>query len=264
MTELVLLTKHGGWSRVTINRPDRLNALNEPMLQQLTTVIEALSADVSCRAVLITGAGRGFCAGQDLADCMPGSGAPTLDLAVIMERLYNPLVLLLRSMPKPVICAVNGVAAGGGANLALAGDIVLAGHSAKFIQAFAKIALIPDCGGTWLLPRLFGDARARALALLAKPVEAQQAENWGMIWRAVPDADLMSEAVAIAEYLAEQPTETFGLLKKALAASATNDLTAQLNLERDLQGKAAKTPDFAEGLNAFFEKRTPSFSGGTD
>ncbi|CVI63245.1 2-(1,2-epoxy-1,2-dihydrophenyl)acetyl-CoA isomerase PaaG (plasmid) [Agrobacterium leguminum] len=261
MTELVVLKNHGHWSQVTLNRPDRLNALNEQMLKQLTGTLEGLAADPSCRAVLITGAGRGFCAGQDLADCAPGPNGSTLDLADIMEKLYNPLVVLLRSMPKPVICAVNGVAAGGGANVALAGDIVLAAQSAKFIQAFAKIALIPDCGGTWFLPRLIGDARARALALLATPVEAQQAESWGMIWRSVPDADLMSEAAALAEYLAKQPTETFGLLKQALAASPTNNLAAQLNLERDLQRKAAQTSDFAEGLHAFFEKREPHFSG---
>ncbi|EGP53994.1 enoyl-CoA hydratase-related protein [Pseudorhizobium flavum] len=264
MEDLVILTTHEGWSQVTLNRPDRLNALNEPMLKQLTGLLGELAADSSCRAVLITGAGRAFCAGQDLTDCVPGPDGPTLDLADIMERLYNPLVLLLRSMPKPVLCAVNGVAAGGGANVALAGDIVLAAYSAKFTQAFAKIGLIPDCGGTWLLPRLIGDARARALALLAQPVDAQQAENWGMIWRAVPDADLMMEAETLARYLAAQPTETFGLLKQALAASATNDLANQLDLERELQAKAAKTPDFTEGLNAFFDKRTPRFSASMD
>lgn len=261
MEDLILLTQHTGWSQITLNRPERLNALNEPMLRQFLDILEALAADTSCRAVLITGAGRGFCAGQDLADCAPKSVDAPLDLADIMERLYNPLVLLMRNMPKPVICAVNGVAAGGGANIALAGDIVLAGHSAKFIQAFAKIALIPDCGGTYFLPRLVGDARARAIALLAQPISAQQAESWGMIWRALPDEDLMSESEALAQYLAAQPTQTFALMKKAFAASAQNDLATQLDLERNLQRQAAQTPDFKEGLNAFFKKVAPSFTG---
>lgn len=261
MQNMILLKRHAGWSEVTLNRPDRLNALNEPMLRQLLDTLEGFAGDSSCRAILITGAGRAFCAGQDLADCDPESGEPMLDLADIMERLYNPLVMLMRTMPKPVICAVNGVAAGGGANIALAGDIVLAGHSAKFIQAFAKIALIPDCGGTYFLPRLIGDARARALALLAEPVSAQQAESWGMIWRSLPDENLMGEAEALARHLASQPTQTFGLMKQALYASARNDLAAQLDLERDLQRKAAQTPDFKKGLRAFFRKAAPSFAG---
>ncbi|MFC7706257.1 2-(1,2-epoxy-1,2-dihydrophenyl)acetyl-CoA isomerase PaaG [Plastorhodobacter daqingensis] len=261
MEDLVLLAEHDGWSQVTLNRPERLNSLNEPLLERLAEVLGRLAEDPACRAIVLTGTGRAFCAGQDLEDCRPGPDGQSLDLAGIMERLYNPLVLLLRSMPKPVICAVNGVAAGGGANVALAGDIVLAAHSAKFIQAFAKIALIPDCGGTWFLPRLIGDARTRALALLAQPVSAEQAESWGMIWRAVPDAELLPEAQALAEHLATQPTQTFGLLKEALAASATNDLATQLDLERELQAKAAQSNDFAEGLQAFFEKRAPVFSG---
>lgn len=261
MEDPILVTEYEGWKQITLNRPDRLNSLNEPMLQQLTGILDGIVNDSSCRAVVITGAGRAFCAGQDLEECQPAPNKNAFDLAGIMEQLYNPLVLTLRSMPKPVICAVNGVAAGGGANLALAGDIVLAGQSAKFIQAFAKIALIPDCGGTYFLPRLIGDARTRALALLAQPIDAQQAENWGMIWRSVPDAELIREAHALASYLATQPTGTFGLLKQALAASVTNDLATQLDLERDLQRKASQSADFTEGLNAFFAKRPPVFTG---
>ncbi|GJD66046.1 enoyl-CoA hydratase-related protein [Methylobacterium frigidaeris] len=261
MTETVTIEDCGGWSRVTLNRPERLNALNEPTLERLLAILHRLAEDEGCRAVLLTGAGRGFCAGQDLADCVPQDGRPGLDLAGIMERCYNPLVRLIRTMPKPVVCAVNGVAAGGGANLALAGDIVVAARSATFVQAFAKIGLIPDVGGTYFLPRLVGDARARALSFLAEPVGAEQAAAWGMIWRAVDDDRLAAETVALVERLASQPTQAFALMKRAFAQSATNTLDAQLEVERSLQGAAGATPDHAEGLAAFFAKRAPNFTG---
>jgi 2-(1,2-epoxy-1,2-dihydrophenyl)acetyl-CoA isomerase len=183
------------------------------------------------------------------------------DLSSTLERLYNPLVRKLRAVQMPVICAVNGVAAGAGANIALACDIVLASRSAKFIQAFAKLGLVPDSGGTWFLPRLVGPARARALALLAEPVTAEQAEAWGMIWKAVDDTSLMNEAHRLAAHFATQPTAGLALIKQALDASETNDLDRQLDLERDLQGKAGRTPDYLEGVTAFFEKRQPKFSG---
>jgi 2-(1,2-epoxy-1,2-dihydrophenyl)acetyl-CoA isomerase len=178
-----------------------------------------------------------------------------------LARLYNPLVRKIRSLQMPVICAVNGVAAGAGANIALACDIVLAARSAKFIQAFAKLGLVPDSGGTWFLPRLVGTARARALALLAEPVSAEQAEAWGMIWKAVDDAALTDEAHRLAAHFAVQPTVGLGLIKQALDASEMNDLNRQLDLERDLQGRAGRTPDYLEGVTAFFEKRQPKFTG---
>jgi 2-(1,2-epoxy-1,2-dihydrophenyl)acetyl-CoA isomerase len=220
----------------------------------------AAEQDKSCRAVILTGAGRGFCAGQDLSDGVFTPGE-TPDLSVPIEKFYNPLVRKLRSIPMPVVCAVNGVAAGAGANVAFACDIVLAARSAKFIQAFAKLGLVPDSGGTWFLPRLVGPARARALALLAEPVSAERAESWGMIWKMVEDAELMTEAHALAANLATQPTDGLALIKQALDASETNTLDAQLTLERDLQGRAGRSADYAEGVTAFLEKRAPRFAG---
>ncbi|UPG73639.1 2-(1,2-epoxy-1,2-dihydrophenyl)acetyl-CoA isomerase PaaG [Roseomonas gilardii subsp. gilardii] len=262
MSDTVRVERPDGWRKIILHRPDKLNAFNEELHAALAASLEEAAADPDCRAVLLTGAGRGFCAGQDLGDRRGGDGPP--DLGDTLERLYNPLVRRLRDMPKPVVCAVNGVAAGAGANLALACDIVLAAHSAKFIQAFARIGLIPDSGGTHTLPRLVGEARARALMLLAEPVEARQAEAWGMIWRALPDEALMPEAEALAARLATQPTQGLALVKRALNASATNTLDDQLDLERDLQRQAGRTPDYAEGVRAFLEKRPPRFTGRAD
>jgi 2-(1,2-epoxy-1,2-dihydrophenyl)acetyl-CoA isomerase len=230
------------------------------MHADLMSALLDAEADGSCRALILTGAGRGFCAGQDLSDRVFSPGQVP-DLSSTLERLYNPLVRKIRSLQMPVICAVNGVAAGAGANIALACDIVLAARSAKFIQAFAKLGLVPDSGGTWFLPRLVGTARARALALLAEPVSAEQAEAWGMIWKAVDDAALTDEAHRLAAHFAVQPTVGLGLIKQALDASEMNDLNRQLDLERDLQGRAGRTPDYLEGVTAFFEKRQPKFTG---
>ena len=259
MEPCILATRHEGWAEVTLNRPDRLNSFNDEMHRALRAELESLGRDESCRAVLLTGAGRGFCAGQDLGDRMTSGDAP--DLGATIEQFYNPLVRLIRNLEKPVICAVNGVAAGAGANIALACDIVLAGRSAKFIQAFAKIGLVPDSGGTFFLPRLIGEARARALALLAEPVPADKAEAWGMIWKAVDDAELMNEGRRLAAHFATQPTQGLALIKQALNRSAANDLDAQLEVERDLQRQAGRTPDYAEGVRAFMAKRAPHFSG---
>ena len=253
----IIVESRPGYRVVTLNRPERLNALTLEMAEALMEALEAAEKDPECRALLLTGAGRGFCAGQDLTEIAEASAAEIGDLL----DSYHPLILRLRELRLPVVCAVNGVAAGAGANLALACDIVLAAKSASFVQAFARIGLVPDCGGTWLLPRLVGEARARALSMLAEPVPAETAAAWGMIWRAVPDEQLISEAEALAARLAAGPTAALGLIKQAFEESAENDLEDQLDLEAELQEEAAETPDFAEGLRAFLDKRPASFTG---
>lgn len=255
----VLIDDRGAWRVITLNRPDRLNSFNAAMHRALAAALDA-ACDPACRAVLLTGAGRGFCAGQDLADVAVTDGAAP-DLGVTIDEFYNPLVRRIRALDKPVVCAVNGTAAGAGANIALACDIVLAARSAKLIQSFAKIGLVPDSGGTWLLPRLIGDARAKVLAMLAEPIGAETAADWGLIWRAVDDDQLRGEAEKLTAHLATQPTQGLALIKQALAAAATNTLDAQLDLERDLQRKAGRTPDYAEGVDAFIAKRAPNFTG---
>jgi 2-(1,2-epoxy-1,2-dihydrophenyl)acetyl-CoA isomerase len=256
----ILVEKRDGYRAITFNRPDRLNAFNDAMHDALRAAIEDAQADESCRALLITGSGRGFCAGQDLSDRLLKAGQAPVPRNSL-EVHYNPLVCKLRSLPFPVVAAVNGVAAGAGCNIALACDIVLAARSANFIQSFACIGLIPDSGGTWVLPRLIGEARARGLALLAEPLSAEKAESWGLIWKCVDDTSLVAEAQKLCEHFASAPTQGLALIKRALNASANNTLDAQLDLERDLQREAALTPDYAEGVRAFMEKRNPNFTG---
>jgi 2-(1,2-epoxy-1,2-dihydrophenyl)acetyl-CoA isomerase len=256
----ILVEQFTGYRIITLNRPDKLNAFNEDMHQALRAAIDEAEADESTRALMITGAGRGFCAGQDLADRLAKPGE-TKVLGGTLEQHYNPLVRKLRSVPFPVIAAVNGVAAGAGCNIALACDIVIAARSASFIQSFARVGLIPDSGGTWFLPRLVGEARARGLALIAQELPAEKAASWGLIWHCVDDNALIYEARRICEHFTVAPTQGLALVKRALNASASNTLDAQLDLERDLQREASLTPDYAEGVRAFMEKRKPKFTG---
>jgi 2-(1,2-epoxy-1,2-dihydrophenyl)acetyl-CoA isomerase len=257
----VLVASSGGVTRLTLNRPDKLNAFTLPMHAELRAGLEAAAGDLQCRVVVLTGAGRAFCAGQDLAETRPSADSSGLDGGGRLEQWYNPLVRLIASLDKPVICAVNGIAAGAGANVALACDIVYAARSASFLQAFARIGLVPDAGGTWALPRLIGPARARGLAMLAEPLSAEKAEAWGLIWKAVDDDKLEAEVAAVAGRLAVAATYGLALTKRALAQSSTNTLSQQLDLERDLQRLASASPDAAEGIRAFLEKRPAKFTG---
>ncbi|MEL6235632.1 MAG: 2-(1,2-epoxy-1,2-dihydrophenyl)acetyl-CoA isomerase PaaG [Pseudomonadota bacterium] len=260
MADTIVAQRHEGWVEITLNRPERLNAFTDEMHGALRSALND-ARHGGARAVLLTGAGRGFCAGQDLGARDPAASDGPPDLGATLRALYNPLILALREFPAPVICAVNGVAAGAGANLALACDIVLAAQSAKFIQAFAKLGLVPDAGGTWSLLRHLGPARARALALTAEPLAAETAAEWGLIWKCLPDAALMEEARALAAQLASGPTFGLAQIKRALDAAASNDLPAQLALEAELQRACGLAPDYAEGVSAFLEKRAAVFSG---
>jgi 2-(1,2-epoxy-1,2-dihydrophenyl)acetyl-CoA isomerase len=259
--EAILFAVVGGVAEITLNRPERLNAFTAVMHEELRRAFSAIEADAEIRAVLITGAGRGFCSGQDLNDRVAPEPGERRDLGASLRANYNPLVQRMAALPKPVVVAVNGVAAGAGANFALAGDIVLAARSARFIQSFAKLGLVPDAGGTYTLPRLAGQARALGLALLAEPLGAEQAAEWGLIWKVVDDGALLDEARAIAAHLAGQPTRGLALTKRAIRASLANDLAAQLELEAALQGEAGHSDDYQEGVRAFLEKRPARFTG---
>lgn len=258
-SDAVLYEKRDGYARLTLNRPHRLNAFNEAQHLSLRETLEDCAADPDCRAVILTGAGRGFCAGQDLSDRDPTLGGARPDLGLTLETYYNPLVRQIRALAKPVICAVNGVAAGAGANIALAADIVLAARSATFIQSFAKIGLVPDAGGTWWLTRHLGEARAKALALTAEPLPAQRAADWGLIWECVEDADLQARADSMAQTFADGPTGAYALTKQAIQAASTNSLDEQLDLERRLQREAGQSDDYREGVAAFLQKRKPNY-----
>jgi len=257
--EPVLVSLDAGVLRLTLNRPDTLNAFTVAMTQALAAAMARAEAESAVRCVLITGAGRGFCAGQDLTE--RDMNAKDIDLGGGLDTRYNPLVRRMRALEKPVICAVNGVAAGAGANFALACDIVFAARSASFIQAFVKIGLVPDCGGTYFLPRLAGMQRAMALAMTGDRLSAEDAERFGVIWKCVDDAQLAAETEKFARALAGGPTKSLGLIKKAMYSSANNTLAAQLDLERDLQREVGKGADYREGVAAFLEKRKPQFTG---
>ncbi len=257
----ILVSHHGGVLAITLNRPEKLNALNPEMHQRLREAFERAASDAEVRSVLLTGAGRGFCTGQDLSERKLAPGAAPIDLSISLGSNYNPLVRRMRALPKPIVCAVNGVAAGAGANLALACDIVIAARSASFVQSFCRLGLVPDSGGTYYLPRLAGAARAMGLAMLGDKLSAEDAERWGLIWKVVEDKDLADATQALAKTLASGPTKGYGLIKRALLASPGNSLDAQLDLERDLQREAGFSEDYREGVAAFLDKRTPAYKG---
>jgi 2-(1,2-epoxy-1,2-dihydrophenyl)acetyl-CoA isomerase len=257
----ILYSAADGIARLTLNRPDRLNSFNDAMHAELREALARVRADASVRVLLLTGAGRGFCAGQDLSDRAVAPGGAAVDLGASIERNYKPLVLALRALPLPVVCAVNGVAAGAGANLALACDLVLAAKSASFIEPFCKLGLIPDTGGTYFLPRLVGSARAMGLALLGDKLSAEQAAAWGLIWQCVDDAELPAAIERLLAGLAMAPTRGLARTKQALHASPVNTLEAQLDLERDLMRELGGSDDYREGVAAFIAKRPPQFTG---
>ncbi|QPQ55300.1 2-(1,2-epoxy-1,2-dihydrophenyl)acetyl-CoA isomerase [Allosphingosinicella flava] len=247
----------GGVARLTLNRPDRLNSFTVQMHEEVADALDNLGG---ARTLVLTGAGRGFCAGQDLNDRAVAPGE-AVDLGESVERRYNPLIRRLTSLPVPVIARVNGVAAGAGANIALACDIVIAAKSAKFIQSFAAIGLIPDSGGTWVLPRLVGQARALGLALTGEPLAAEKAAEWGLIWKAVEDEALDAEVDALAARFASGPTRGLAAIKKMIRESWDHRLDEELDLQRDMMRELGFSQDYKEGVAAFMEKRTPNFTG---
>lgn len=259
--DFILSTVDQGVMTLTLNRPERLNSFNDEMHRQLAACLYDAEHDDAIRCLLIAGAGRGFCAGQDLADRNVDPNGNVPDLGQSVEQFYNPLVRRLAALPKPVIASVNGVAAGAGATLALGCDIVIAARSASFVMAFSKLGLVPDCGGSWYLPRLAGRARAMGLTLLGNKLSAEQAHAWGMIWQVVNDPDLSDTSLQLARHLATQPTLGLGLIKLALNLSESHTLDEQLTVERDYQRLAGRSADYREGVSAFMAKRTPQFTG---
>ncbi len=259
--EFIRVEKADGVARITLNRPDKLNSVHRPMARELALALTDAAADDSVRAVYLTGSGRGFCAGQDLEEAVGAGGSEPAELSEIVQASYNPVIRAISALEKPVVCGVNGVAAGAGANLALACDIVIAARGASFIQAFSLIGLVPDTGGTWTLPRLVGLARAKALTMLGEKVPADRAAEMGMIWEAVGDDEMEERAYGLARRLATQATRGLGLTKTLLHASMTNDLGTQLEMEGRLQGEAGRSEDYREGVRAFLEKRRPEFRG---
>lgn len=257
----LLFEVQDGVGTLTLNRPQSLNSFNTEMHEEIRNVLKQLREDAAIRCVLLTGSGRGFCAGQDLGDRSVSAQDGPIDLGDSVEKYYNPLIRAIMTLPKPVVCAVNGVAAGAGASLALACDIVLAARSASFVQVFCKIGLVPDSGGSWNLPRAVGLPRAKGLAMLGDKLSAEQAESWGMIWRCVDDEELPSEAARLARHLATQPTRGLGMIKKLLTESAGNSLHQQLELEKEAMRTLGQSHDYQEGVAAFLEKRAPHFEG---
>lgn len=260
MENSILVTDHGNWVEITLSRPERLNSFTADMHLELRGALESAASDAK-RAVLLTGAGRGFCAGQDLGDRDPRTMDGPPDLGATVRTYWAPLVRQIRSLEMPVICAVNGVAAGAGSSVALACDMVIAAESARFIQSFSKVGLIPDTGGSWQLTRLLGRARAMGLALTAEPLSANKAADWGLIWKVVPDDELLTTGRDLAERLSAGPTFGYARTKDAISAAATNTLDAHLDFEAELMKLCGEHPDYAEGVAAFLDKRAPNFSG---
>lgn len=261
--EATVLVERGddGVAVVTLNRPDALNSFTTAMLTRLATELGRLDTDPAVRALLLTGAGRAFSAGQDLKDPLMGGGSAPPEVGRILNEHWHPVIAALRRLGMPTVCAVNGVAAGASANMALGCDIVIAARSASFLEPFARIALIPDGGGTWLLPRLVGRARAMGMAMLAEPISAEQAADWGLIWQVVDDDALADTARALAARLAAGPTAAYARMREAIDAGAASDLAGQLAREARLQAELAAAADFQEGVAAFIAKRAPRFRG---
>ncbi len=255
----ITLAKDQGLATLTLNAPEKLNAVSRKMIAEIKDCWEKLAGDSSVRAVLLTGAGRGFCAGADLAD--PDRESVGGDSGSALDKYFNPVIRLMRALPKPIVAAVNGPAAGVGMSFAMAADIAVAARSATFLQAFARIGLLPDGGSTWFLPRLVGEQRARALAMLAPQISAAQAKEWGLIWDVVEDADLMKTATDLARRLADGPTLSLARIKDAMGQASGNDLSRQLDVERDFQRELGRSEDFREGVAAFLGKRKPAFKG---
>ncbi|MDV7640904.1 2-(1,2-epoxy-1,2-dihydrophenyl)acetyl-CoA isomerase PaaG [Acinetobacter baumannii] len=257
----IIAEEKNGVGYLTFNRPKALNSFNVDMHREVAEVLNLWTKNPDVRCVVISGEGRGFCAGQDLGDRVVDPNAEAPDLGYSIETYYNPLIKTIVNMPKPVICAVNGVAAGAGANIALACDLVIAAKSANFVQAFCRLGLVPDSAGTWFLPRAVGHARAMGLALLGDKLPAETAKEWGMIWDVVEDAELKTKVTELAERLAKQPTFGLSLIKKAIHQSSNNTFDEQMLLERDLQRIAGRSEDYREGVQAFMNKREPNFKG---
>lgn len=259
--DLILSAASGGVLTITLNRPDVLNSFNLAMAEALLAALRVARDDETVRAVLLTGSGRAFCAGQDLAEVLPSDTGAMPDLGDVVRRQYNPIIAAIRTLEKPVVCAVNGVAAGAGANIAFACDITIAAEPATFIQSFARIGLIPDSGGTYILPRSIGLQRAAALAMLGDKLDAARAKEWGLVFDVVPAGTLMEVALGLATRLAAMPTRALGLTKRGFNAGSSNDLETHLAFEEALQREAGRTADYAEGVRAFVDKRAPTFQG---
>ncbi len=259
--QFIIAAVADGVLSITLNRPDVLNSFTRAMAREVQHALQQAVTDSAIRAVLLTGAGRGFCAGQDLSEVLPEGDGPMPDIGEIVKDSYNPIILAIRTLEKPVICAVNGVAAGAGANLAFACDLTIAAEEAVFVESFAKLGLIPDTSGTFFVPRLVGMQRATGMFFLGEKMTAEKAKEWGLIWDVVPHAALYDRALALAASLATQATRGFGLTKRALNASFTNTLEAQLEVEAASMQEAGRTDDYAEGVRAFLGKRKPVYRG---